>query len=78
MSIFNSDAMAESPDSLLSWQFMRTYLKRSGHSPENVYALPADVAKELMTAASLYASLKMAEIEALSKFRQKIRIKYIK
>lgn len=63
----------ESPDSTLTWHFIKKYLKLRGYSPEEVSLLPDDSAKELMASACKYASLKMAEIEACSHFRKNIR-----
>lgn len=64
---------SETPDSTLTWHFIKKYLKLSGYSPEEISLLPDDSAKELMTSACKYASLKMAEIEACSHFRKNIR-----
>lgn len=63
------------PNTVLTWQLIRSYLKRQGYSLEVLRDLPSDQQKELMTAANMYASLKMAEIEAFSKLRNKIHIR---
>ncbi len=73
MSISNWDVKTELPASILSWQFIREYIERRGYSPENMSLLPTNLEKELITAACLYSSLKMAEIKAFSHFKRKIR-----
>ena len=63
---------AKMPSSYLAWQLIRAYLKQKGYSLEQVGFLPENQQKELMTAANMHASLKLAEIEALSNLRHKI------
>lgn len=75
MSKIGKDRLPESLTSTLTRQFIDKYLKRRGFSSENIGLLPANVAKEVMSDACLYASLKMAEIEACSHFRRKIRVR---
>ena len=59
--------------SSLERQFIINYLAEKGYLLKDIHTLPSDLAKELMTAACLYASLKLAEIESRSKFTRKIR-----
>ena len=61
------------PQSLLERQLIIDFLAEKGYSQEDLPSLPPDLAKELMTAACRYASLKLAEIEARSRFRQNIK-----
>jgi hypothetical protein len=75
MGIPKRDTLPESLTSTLTRQFIHKYLKQRGYAPENIDLLPVNTAKELMSDACLYASLKMAQIEACSHFRQKIRVR---
>ena len=65
--------VADRPYAILAWQLIRDRLSRKGYRLDNKSNLPADLKKELMTAANLYASLKLAEIESQSRLRQKIQ-----
>ena len=60
------------PKSLLELQYIINYLAERGYSLKNIQTLPTDLAKQLMREACTFASLKLAEIEALSQFRNKI------
>ncbi len=64
--------ISERPHAILNWQLIRAYLLRRGYRLESIHDLPSELEKELMTAANLYASLKLAEIESRSQLRQKI------
>lgn len=64
--------VADRPHAILAWQLIRAYLKRRGYRLESIHTLPARFEKELMTAANLSASLKLAVIESRSNLRQKI------
>jgi hypothetical protein len=75
MNTIGRDPLPESLTSTLNRQFIHKYLKRRGFSPEHIDLLPANMAKELMSDACLYASLKMAEIEACSHLRKKFRVR---
>jgi DNA-binding transcriptional MerR regulator len=61
------------PQSPLEQQLIIDFLADKGYTLKNIKTLPASLAKELMTAACSYASLKLAEIEARSKFHSKIQ-----
>lgn len=65
----------KSPQSPLERQLIVDYLAKKGYRLEDMQTLPADLAKELMTSACTYASLKLTEIDARSQFRRKIRFK---
>lgn len=58
----------------LEKQFIADHLHRSGLRIEDLKSLPPDLARKLMTAASQYASLKLAEIESCSQFMRKIHL----
>ena len=63
----------KAPQSPLERQLIIDYLSEKGYSLKDIKTLPPNQAKQLMTKACTYASLKLAEIEARSKFRHKIR-----
>lgn len=67
-----ADDSTKLPNSILAWQLIQDYLKQRGYRLEKLHELPSDQKKELMTSANLYASMKLAEIEAFSKLRGKI------
>ena len=60
------------PQSELEWQLITDYLRDKGYTRQDLKKLPKEQAHRLMTEACRYASLKLAEIEARAKFRQKI------
>lgn len=43
--------------------YIEDYLRRLGYSLESIKALPEEEAKQVMRAASLYASTKLSEVE---------------
>jgi hypothetical protein len=49
------------------------YLQSKGYQKEDLQKLPKEQAKALMKEACTYASLKLAELEAKSQFRDEIR-----
>ena len=63
----------KAPQSSLERQLIIDFLAAKGYHLKDLHTLPADMAKELMTAACIHASLKLAEIEARSLFRRKIQ-----
>lgn len=66
-------SMSESPQSPLEKQLVEDYLKSKGYSREELHHIPEEIAKELMREACTYASLKLAELESKSQFREEIR-----
>jgi hypothetical protein len=64
---------SEGPQSALERKLVEEYLQGKGYSKEDLLKLPKDKAKELMVEACTYASLKLAELEAKSHFRENIR-----
>lgn len=58
--------------SALEGQFITEYLEDHGYQRSDLKRLPRDLARKLMAQACRYASLRLAEIEARSKFIKKI------
>lgn len=52
---------------------LEEYLQKKGYHLRDLCTLPEDEIKALMTEACQYASLKMAQIESSSHFREHIR-----
>lgn len=70
----NSDpGLSEGPQSALERRLIAEYLLSKGYLMKDLEGLPAEQAKKLMREASLYASLKLAELESKRKFREDIR-----
>lgn len=65
--------IAHAPLSSLERQLIDDYLLRKGYTRQELLLLPAEQARRIMTAACMAASLKLAEIEARTQFRHKIR-----
>jgi hypothetical protein len=63
----------EYPQSALERKLISEYLNSKGYRRQDLRNLPVQDAKMLMREACHYAALKLAEIEARSKFRQNIR-----
>ena len=62
----------KSPQSALERELIKEYLRDKGYRREDLRKLPKEEAKTIMKAACMYASLKLAEVEAKAGFRQKI------
>jgi hypothetical protein len=60
--------LRDDPHARLEKAFIEEYLRGQGYSPEDLHHLPEDVVKRLMTEASLYASVKLTEVEARARF----------
>jgi hypothetical protein len=54
--------------------YIREYLQGKGYRIEDLRKLPRETARQLMSAACIYASGKLAEIESRAKFREEIHI----
>jgi hypothetical protein len=50
----------------LEWAYLAEYLRGLGYSLEDLQTMPAETAKALMRDASLFASMRMSEVEARS------------
>ncbi len=59
---------AQDPDALLEKAFLDEYVRGRGYDPRRLQELPEDKVRALMTEASIYASDKLAEIEARAGF----------
>jgi hypothetical protein len=57
----------------LEKKLIKKYLRDKGYSLQELHELPEQDAKQLLKEACTYASLKLAEVEAKSHFREKIR-----
>jgi hypothetical protein len=65
--------ISEGPQSALERHLVEDYLQSKGYRKEDLQKLPKEQAKALMREACTYASLKLAEHEAKSQFRDEIR-----
>lgn len=54
------------PQEKLEILFLEAYLASKGYHLKDIHLLPAEVSKNLMTEASIYASNRLAEIETRS------------
>jgi hypothetical protein len=62
-----------SPQSSLGRELIIEYLRDKGYCFEDLRKLPKEERKKIMKDACMYASLKLAEVEAKAGFRKKIR-----
>ena len=69
---YQNQISSKNPHSNLERKLIADYLFRKGYRLSDLRKLPDQEAKRLMGKACLFASLKLAEIESRSKFRQKI------
>jgi hypothetical protein len=67
------ECMSEGPQSALEKKLVEDYLQSKGYSREALHKLPEEMVKQLMKEACMYASLKLAELQAKSQFREEIR-----
>jgi len=68
-----SRKVTEGPESLMEKMLLEEFLRSKGLQLKDLHTLPEEQAKALMTEASKYASLKMAQVESTAHFREKIR-----
>jgi len=68
------ECMSEGPQSALEKKFVEDYLQSKGYTRQELDKLPEDVVRQLMKEACTYASLKLAELQAKSQFREEIHI----
>jgi hypothetical protein len=66
-----SQTAFHAPQSSLERQLIIDFLKDKGYRLEDLKTLPRSRARKLMIQACTYASLRLAEIEARSQFRQR-------
>jgi len=60
------------PQSVMEKALLEAYLKQQGYQLADLAGLPEAQAKALMTAASQYASLRLAQVESTAHFREKL------
>ena len=60
------------PQAMMEKALLEKYLRRKGYRLSDLDDLPEEKAKELMTAASRYASLTLATMESTAHFREAI------
>ena len=58
----------EDPEGRLESALVEEFLRARGLDASALHALPADEAKRVMTEASVYAAMKLAEVEARAHF----------
>lgn len=68
----HAEYVGKSIQSSLERQLIIDFLAEKGYRMEDLQIIPAPLAKELMVAACIFASLRLAEIESRSKFMRKI------
>jgi len=56
----------------LEMKLIKEYLQREGYGESEMAAMSPDARREVMVAACMYAAIRLAQIEARSKFIQKI------
>lgn len=68
-----SKKVLEGPESWMEKMLLEEYLRGKGYQLKDLHTLPKEQASQLMTEASQYASLRMAQVESSAHFREKIR-----
>jgi hypothetical protein len=68
------DSIKDGPQSAMEKALLEAYLNQKGHHLTDLADLPEEEAKALMTQASQYASLRLAEVESIAHFREKIHL----
>lgn len=71
---FETKRAEEGPQSVMERMLLEEYLQGKGYSLATLHTLPEEKVKALMTEASNYASLKLAQAESTAHFREKIRL----
>ncbi len=64
--------LSEGPQSTLERKYIKEYLLEKGYRMQDLRKLPKGKARQLMTEACRYASLKLAEVESRARFQKKI------
>jgi hypothetical protein len=67
-----SDPIKDGPQSAMEKALLEAYLQQKGYHLADLAELPEAQIKALMTEASQYASLRLAEVESMAHFREKI------
>ena len=63
----------QDPFEKLEKMYMDEFLRSRGHTPQSVNALPEDERKKIMTEASTYVSVKLAEVEGKARAAEELR-----
>lgn len=69
---FNDLDVLRGPESTLERKLITEFLASKGYQMSDLTTLPEQERHDLMTEACRYATIRLAEIEARSKFRRKI------
>ena len=72
MTAERADVAMEDPQASLERAFIEEYLKTRGHTLGSLRDLPADQVNPLLRSASLYAAIKLAEVEARATYVHEI------
>lgn len=62
----------ENPLAQLEAAFIHDYLREQGYDPERLHELPDEVAHRLLAEASVYASARLAEVEARARLVEEV------
>lgn len=62
----NVETTARVAQAYLEWAYLEEYLKGLGFSIEELRVMPSEQAREIMREASLFASLRLSEVESRS------------
>ena len=68
-----NELITKGSQSILEKRFIIEYLHDKGYQLADLKSHPFSEAKQLMSEACIYASLKLAEVEARAQFREEIR-----
>ena len=66
------DMHVEDPNAALERLFIEDYLRARGHTAESLHTLPASEAAVLLVAATLDASLRLADVESKAHYVHEI------
>ena len=69
---FVDDCVKEGPQAAMERSLIEAYLKAKGYSLKDLQKLPEEQAKTLMVEACEYASFRLAQVESMARFREKI------
>ncbi len=71
---FASECVKKGPQSVMETMLLEEYLHSKGYSLSDLHHLPTEQAKQLMSEACQYASLKLAQVESKAHFREKVHL----
>ncbi len=67
------DSTARVAQAYLEWAYLEEYLKGLGYSLDQMRTLPGALSRSLMRDASLFASMRMTEVESRSQLMEELR-----